>query len=58
MIRIINKVGFDINVLGNHEFDYGIQQLMKLEKNLTTKYIVLISVLGQIKLPFLILIKF
>ena len=39
MIRIINKVGFDINVLGNHEFDYGIEQLMKLEKNLTKIYL-------------------
>ena len=39
MIKIINKVGFDINILGNHEFDYGIEKLMKLGKNLTTNYI-------------------
>jgi 2',3'-cyclic-nucleotide 2'-phosphodiesterase (5'-nucleotidase family) len=23
MIDIMNKVGFDISVIGNHEFDYG-----------------------------------
>ena len=39
VIKIVNKVGFDIAILGNHEFDYGIEQLTNLEKNITSKYI-------------------
>ena len=39
IIKIMNKVGFDVAILGNHEFDYGIEQLSKLEKNITSKYI-------------------
>ena len=39
IIEIMNKVGFDVTILGNHEFDYGIEQLTNLEKNLTSKYI-------------------
>ena len=39
VIKIVNKVGFDIAILGNHEFDYGIEQLANLEKNITSKYI-------------------
>ena len=39
IISIMNKVGFDVAILGNHEFDYGIEQLSKLEKNITSKYI-------------------
>ena len=39
IIEIMNKVGFDVAILGNHEFDYGIEQLTNLEKNLTSKYI-------------------
>ena len=39
IINIMNKVGFDVAILGNHEFDYGIEQLSKLEKNITSKYI-------------------
>ena len=35
----MNKIGFDIAILGNHEFDYGIEQLINLDKNLTSKYI-------------------
>lgn len=37
--KIMNKIGFDVATLGNHEFDYGIEQLFKLNKNLTIKYI-------------------
>ncbi|MEN8248507.1 MAG: bifunctional UDP-sugar hydrolase/5'-nucleotidase [Bacteroidota bacterium] len=29
MIDLMNKVGFDISVIGNHEFDYGEQELME-----------------------------
>ena len=39
IIKIMNKVGFDVATLGNHEFDYGIEQLLKLEDNITSKYI-------------------
>ena len=39
IIKIMNKVGFDVATIGNHEFDYGIEQLLKLEDNITSKYI-------------------
>ena len=39
IINIMNKVGFDVAILGNHEFDYGIEQLNKLGQNITCKYI-------------------
>ena len=39
IIQIMNKVGFDVATIGNHEFDYGIEQLLKLEKNITSRYI-------------------
>ena len=39
IIDIMNKIGFDVAILGNHEFDYGIEQLSKLEENITSKYI-------------------
>ena len=39
IIKIINRIGFDVAILGNHEFDYGIEQLEKLEKNITSRYI-------------------
>ena len=39
IINIMNKIGFDVAILGNHEFDYGIEQLSKLSENITSKYI-------------------
>jgi len=39
IINIMNKIGFDVAILGNHEFDFGIEQLSRLEKNITTKYV-------------------
>ena len=39
IIDIMNKVGFDVAILGNHEFDYGIEQLSKLGENITSRYI-------------------
>jgi len=39
IIDIMNKVGFDVAILGNHEFDYGIDQLSKLDENITSKYV-------------------
>ena len=39
IIELMNKIGFNVSILGNHEFDYGIDQLLKLEKNITSRYI-------------------
>ena len=39
IIDIMNKVGFDVSILGNHEFDYGIEELSILGENITSKYI-------------------
>jgi len=39
IIDIMNKVGFDVAILGNHEFDYGVERLKQLENNITSKYI-------------------
>lgn len=38
IINIKNKVGFDVALLGKYEFDYGIEQLNKLGKNIITRY--------------------
>lgn len=35
----MNKIGFDVIILGNHEFDFGIEQLKRLGKNITGGYI-------------------
>ena len=37
--NIMNKIKFDVNILGNHEFDYGIEKLEELQSQLETKYI-------------------
>lgn len=34
VIRMMNAVGYDAVVLGNHEFDYGVMQLCRLERML------------------------
>ena len=39
IIKIMNKIGFDVQILGNHEFDYGVDQLKKLNENIINKYI-------------------
>ena len=39
IINILNKIGFDVAILGNHEFDYGIDQLINLNENITSNYI-------------------
>ena len=39
IIDIMNEVGFDAVTVGNHEFDYGVDQLLTLEKNLSCGYI-------------------
>jgi len=38
IIKIMNEIGFDVCILGNHEFDYGIDQLLKLDKSLSSRY--------------------
>ena len=39
IINIINEIGFDVSILGNHEFDYGIEQLVKLKGEISSNYI-------------------
>lgn len=34
IVRLMNAVGYDVAVLGNHEFDYGMPQLRLLENRL------------------------
>ena len=36
IINIMNKVRFDVAILGNHELDYGIKRLLQLENNITS----------------------
>lgn len=33
LVDIMNKVGYDVAVPGNHEFDYGMDQFLELAKN-------------------------
>ena len=39
IIDIMNKLGYEVATLGNHEFDYGIDQLETVEKLLNCSYI-------------------
>ena len=39
IIKIMNEVKFDVAVIGNHEFDYGVEALHSLEENITSRYI-------------------
>ena len=39
IIEIMNEIGYDVVALGNHEFDYGVTQLNKLESLLNCSYI-------------------
>ena len=39
LVDIMNKVGYDIFVPGNHEFDYGMDRMQELMKNLDAKVI-------------------
>lgn len=38
-VEIMNRVGYDFAVLGNHEFDYGMERLSELLKQSKTKYL-------------------
>ena len=39
IIKIMNKIGYDVSILGNHEFDYGVEQLQKCNESLNGGYI-------------------
>ena len=39
IIKLMNNIEFNVSILGNHEFDYGIEQLQKLRENITSKYV-------------------
>ena len=39
IIEIMNKLEYEVATLGNHEFDYGIEQLEEVEKLLNCSYI-------------------
>ena len=39
IIQLINEIGFNVSILGNHEFDYGIMQLENLKENISSSYI-------------------
>ena len=38
IINIMNKIGYDVVTIGNHEFDYGLESLMKCNETLTCGY--------------------
>ena len=35
----MNNIEFNVSILGNHEFDYGVEQLKNLRENITSKYV-------------------
>ncbi|MCR5746924.1 MAG: bifunctional metallophosphatase/5'-nucleotidase [Lachnospiraceae bacterium] len=39
IIRLMNKVGYDMAIPGNHEFDYGMEQFLKFSKIAEFPYI-------------------
>ncbi len=39
LVEIMNQVGYDLAVLGNHEFDYGMEQLAVLLAQSTAQYL-------------------
>ncbi|MGN1095203.1 MAG: metallophosphoesterase, partial [Eubacteriales bacterium] len=39
IIDIMNKVGYDLAVIGNHEFDYGMDRLSELIDKANAKYL-------------------
>ena len=39
IIDIMNEIGYDVAVPGNHEFDYGMKQFLKLSKELDCGYV-------------------
>lgn len=39
LVDIMNEVGYDLTILGNHEFDYGMEQLSKLISKAKSQYL-------------------
>ena len=39
IIKLMNKIEFNVSILGNHEFDYGVEQMFKLGNNISSRYI-------------------
>ena len=39
IIKLMNRIDFNVSILGNHEFDYGVDQLFKLGDNISSRYI-------------------
>ena len=39
LVNIMNKVGYDVIVPGNHEFDYGMSRFLELAKLQSTNYV-------------------
>ena len=39
IIKLMNNIEFNVSILGNHEFDYGVEQLKNLRENITSKYV-------------------
>ena len=40
IVKLMNKVGYDVAVFGNHEFDYGMERLARLVDSSRTNYVV------------------
>ena len=38
IINIMNKIGYDVVTIGNHEFDYGLENLLKCNETLICGY--------------------
>ena len=43
MAKAMNSVGYDAMTVGNHEFDFGYDRLLKLQKQLNFLLFLLIS---------------
>ena len=39
VLEILNKIEFNVTTIGNHEFDYGVEQLNNLNSKMLSKYI-------------------
>ena len=39
IVDIMNEIGYDLAILGNHEFDYGMEQLEKLISKANAQYL-------------------
>ena len=51
IITIMNEIGYDVAILGNHEFDYGVEQLDKCKSILNCGYICANYCLAKDKKP-------